>query len=98
VICWVVSRKKRQNALCLARKMTSKSSVRPHVHCVACYRFEVGPVCTAATEEDGSDLFAAYFADASKDRDRDVVFDDYLGLAVEQLRDGWTVEKLWSTM
>lgn len=29
---------------------------------------------------------------------RDVVFDETLGLAVESLREGWTMEKLWSTM
>ena len=52
----------------------------------------------AATEEDGADLFAAYFADASKDRDRDVVYDETLGLAIESVRDGWTIEKLWATL
>ncbi len=55
-------------------------------------------MCVAGTEEDSTDLFAAYFADASKDRDRDVVFDESLGLAVESVREGWTVEKLWAAV
>ena len=49
-------------------------------------------------EDDAADAFAAYFADSSKEVDRDVVFDPMLGLAVESLREGLTTEKLWSVV
>lgn len=47
-------------------------------------------------EEEGGDAFAAYYADASKETDRAPVFNDDLGLCVETLREGLSLEKLWS--
>ncbi|XP_074658577.1 BBSome complex member BBS5-like isoform X3 [Tubulanus polymorphus] len=44
---------------------------------------------------DQSDAFAAYFADGNKERDRDAVYSEELGLAIEKLRDGFTLEGLW---
>lgn len=44
----------------------------------------------------GSDAFAAYFADGSKEMDRPVVFNSNLGLAIESPPPGLSVEKLWA--
>lgn len=50
-------------------------------------------------ETDGSsDAFAAYFADGNKDKDREPVFSEELGLAVEKLRDGFTLQGLWDVL
>lgn len=47
---------------------------------------------------DGGDAFAAYYASSSKERDRDVVFSEDLGLAIEALTDTLTVSKLWNVV
>ncbi|KAK3108665.1 hypothetical protein FSP39_012841 [Pinctada imbricata] len=50
-------------------------------------------------ESDGtSDAFAAYFADGNKDKDRDPVYNEELGLAIEKLRDGITLQGLWDVL
>lgn len=49
-------------------------------------------------EEGQSDAFAAYFADGNKERDREPVFSDHLGLAIEKLPEGVTVQSLWSVL
>jgi Bardet-Biedl syndrome 5 protein len=47
-------------------------------------------------KEEDSDSFAAYFADlGGKQCDRDPVYDPDLGLAVERVKDGFTLESLW---
>ncbi|XP_046569797.1 Bardet-Biedl syndrome 5 protein homolog [Haliotis rubra] len=46
----------------------------------------------------GTDAFAAYFADGEKERDRDPVYSEELGLAVEKLRDGFTLSGLWEVL
>jgi len=43
-------------------------------------------------------LFQAYFADGNKDKDREPVFSEELGLAVEKLRDGFTLQGLWDVL
>ena len=48
--------------------------------------------------DDAADVFAAYFADGDKNADRDPVFSPELGLAIEGLREGTTVEQLWSVL
>lgn len=48
--------------------------------------------------EGQSDAFAAYFADGNKDRDRDPVFSEELGLAIEKLKDGFTLQGLWDVL
>lgn len=48
--------------------------------------------------EGQSDAFAAYFADGNKDRDRDPVYSEELGLAVEKLKDGFTLSGLWDVL
>ncbi|KAH3719643.1 Bardet-Biedl syndrome 5 protein homolog [Dreissena polymorpha] len=48
--------------------------------------------------EGQSDAFAAYFADGSKDKDRDPVFSEELGLAIEKLKDGFTLNGLWDVL
>ncbi|CAH1789030.1 unnamed protein product, partial [Owenia fusiformis] len=50
------------------------------------------------TTEDQSDAFAAYFADGNKSKDRDPVYSDELGLAIEKLKDGFTLSGLWEVM
>ncbi|KAJ8311265.1 hypothetical protein KUTeg_011183 [Tegillarca granosa] len=40
----------------------------------------------------------AYFADGQKDKDRDPVYSEELGLAIEKLRDGFTLQGLWDVM
>lgn len=48
-------------------------------------------------QEVASDAFAAYYADeGQKNSDRKPVFNAALGLAVEELRDGVTIEALWT--
>eukprot|EP00795_Rhopilema_esculentum_P014110 gene14110-5101_t len=42
-----------------------------------------------------SDAFAAYFADANKEKDREPVYSPQLGLAIEKLKDGITLSSLW---
>lgn len=48
--------------------------------------------------EDQSDAFAAYFADGNKQTDRDPVYSDELGLAIEKLADGFTLQQLWQVV
>jgi len=45
-----------------------------------------------------SDAFAAYFADGLHQTDRRVVFSEELGLAVEELKEGFTLKKLWQVL
>ncbi|XP_005089032.1 Bardet-Biedl syndrome 5 protein homolog [Aplysia californica] len=45
-----------------------------------------------------TDAFAAYFADGNKEKDREPVFSDELGLAVEKLKDGFTISGLWEVI
>ena len=47
---------------------------------------------------DAVDTFAAYYADADKDADREPVFSEELGLAVEGMREGYTIKKLWEVV
>eukprot|EP00164_Ancoracysta_twista_P004543 GFYU01006129.1.p1 GENE.GFYU01006129.1~~GFYU01006129.1.p1 ORF type:complete len:344 (-),score=58.66 GFYU01006129.1:214-1245(-) len=47
-------------------------------------------------DDGGTDVFAAYYAEGEKNMDRGPVYNRELGLAVEQLRDGITIEQLWS--
>eukprot|EP01135_Chromosphaera_perkinsii_P006884 Nk52_evm39s621 gene=Nk52_evmTU39s621 len=46
-------------------------------------------------EESGSDAFAAYYENASKDRDRRVVFSEEIGLAIEEPVGDSTIADLW---
>jgi len=50
--------------------------------------------------ETGTDVFAAYYADggAASAVDREPVFSPVLGLAIEGLQDGVTVEQLWTVV
>ena len=45
--------------------------------------------------EDTSDAFAAYLTEASKVPDRSLVYDETLGLAVEQPPPGFAAASLW---
>ncbi|GLI70245.1 hypothetical protein VaNZ11_015091 [Volvox africanus] len=47
---------------------------------------------------DRGDALAQYYADATKGVDRDPVFCAELGLAIEQLKEGLTIEQLWSVL
>ncbi|XP_028618794.1 Bardet-Biedl syndrome 5 protein [Grammomys surdaster] len=45
-----------------------------------------------------TDAFVAYFADGNKQQDREPVFSEELGLAIEKLKDGFTLQGLWEVM
>lgn len=49
-------------------------------------------------DDEQSDAFAAYFADGDKQKDRPPVFSEELGLAIEKLKDGFTLSGLWEVM
>ncbi|XP_070566025.1 BBSome complex member BBS5 isoform X2 [Ptychodera flava] len=49
-------------------------------------------------EDEQSDAFAAYFADGDKQRDRPPVYSEELGLAIEKLKDGFTLSGLWEVI
>jgi len=48
--------------------------------------------------EDQKDVFAAYLAEGDKNVDRAPVYNEELGLAIESLKPGFTVQDLWSVM
>lgn len=50
------------------------------------------------TVEGQADVMAAYFADGSKRSDSQPVFCPELGLAIEKLRDGFTIQGLWEVI
>ncbi|PSN44632.1 Bardet-Biedl syndrome 5 protein [Blattella germanica] len=45
-----------------------------------------------------SNAFVAYFADIGHERDREPVYSSELGLAVEKLKDGFTLQSLWDVI
>jgi Bardet-Biedl syndrome 5 protein len=47
-------------------------------------------------EDEHFDALASYYADGEKNVDREPVYSPELGLAIEKLRDGVTIEDLWS--
>ena len=49
-------------------------------------------------DTEASDVFAAYYAEGSTQADREVVFNATLGLAMEALPPGTTVEQLWNVV
>lgn len=49
-------------------------------------------------DTDASNVFAAYYAEGSTQADREVVFSATLGLAMEALPPGMTVEQLWDVV
>ncbi|XP_066202762.1 Bardet-Biedl syndrome 5 protein isoform X2 [Saccopteryx leptura] len=48
--------------------------------------------------DDHPDTFVAYFADGNKQQDREPVYSEELGLAIEKLKDGFTLQGLWEVM
>ncbi|XP_051842171.1 Bardet-Biedl syndrome 5 protein isoform X3 [Antechinus flavipes] len=48
--------------------------------------------------DEHTDAFVAYFADGNKQQDREPVFSEELGLAIEKLKDGFTLQGLWEVM
>uniref|UniRef100_A0A8D3ARM3 Bardet-Biedl syndrome 5 protein homolog n=1 Tax=Scophthalmus maximus TaxID=52904 RepID=A0A8D3ARM3_SCOMX len=48
--------------------------------------------------DEQTDAFTAYFADSNKQQDREPVFSEDLGLAIEKLKDGFTLNGLWEVM
>ncbi|XP_014104705.1 PREDICTED: Bardet-Biedl syndrome 5 protein isoform X3 [Pseudopodoces humilis] len=48
--------------------------------------------------DEHTDAFVAYFADENKQHDREAVFSEELGLAIEKLKDGFTLQGLWEVM
>ena len=49
-------------------------------------------------EENGEDAFAAYYADGNKSATAEPEFNSTLGLAVEKLKDGVTLNQLWNVI
>lgn len=45
-----------------------------------------------------SNAFVAYFADSGHKKDREPVYSPELGLAIEKLKDGFTVQSLWEVL
>uniref|UniRef100_A0A3P8YYG5 Bardet-Biedl syndrome 5 protein homolog n=1 Tax=Esox lucius TaxID=8010 RepID=A0A3P8YYG5_ESOLU len=48
--------------------------------------------------DEQTDAFTAYFADGNKQQDREPVFSEELGIAVEKLKEGFTLQGLWEVM
>ncbi len=44
----------------------------------------------------GADAFAAYFADGAEATEKEIVYDEDLGLACETLPEGFTMASLWN--
>ncbi len=57
---------------------------------------EVDDVEIVETNEEESDTLSVYYADVNKDLDREPVYSSELGLAIEKLKEGFTVQNLWS--
>ena len=49
-------------------------------------------------DTDRGDFLAAYYADGGRPQEREPVFCSELGLAIEPIRDGLTLEQLWSVV
>ncbi|XP_033639519.1 Bardet-Biedl syndrome 5 protein homolog [Asterias rubens] len=49
-------------------------------------------------DDEQSDAFAAYFADGDKQKDRPPVYSEELGLAIEKLKNGFTLSNLWEVV
>jgi Bardet-Biedl syndrome 5 protein len=45
-----------------------------------------------------SNAFVAYFADSGHKKDREPVYSPELGLAIEKLKDGFTIQSLWEVL
>jgi len=50
------------------------------------------------TSSSNSDAFAAYFADGDMSQDREPVYCEELGLAIEKLKDGFSLQSLWEVL
>uniref|UniRef100_A0A673WJ07 Bardet-Biedl syndrome 5 protein homolog n=1 Tax=Salmo trutta TaxID=8032 RepID=A0A673WJ07_SALTR len=48
--------------------------------------------------DEQTDAFTAYFADGNKQQDREPMFSEELGIAVEKLKEGFTLQGLWEVM
>ena len=49
-------------------------------------------------DADTSDAFAAYYGEDNKQADREVVYNPELGLAMETLPAGMTLQELWNVV
>lgn len=52
----------------------------------------------AELNNDMSNAFVAYFADGRAGSDREPVYSNELGLAVEKLKEGFTLQSLWEVI
>ncbi|XP_057227694.1 Bardet-Biedl syndrome 5 protein isoform X2 [Malurus melanocephalus] len=59
---------------------------------------EQAPDDVEIESDEHTDAFVAYFADENKQHDREPVFSEELGLAIEKLKDGFTLQGLWEVM
>lgn len=51
-----------------------------------------------AQQDTPPDLLAAYYADGGQDEDRQIVYSEELGLAIETLKEGYTLKSLWEVI
>lgn len=49
-------------------------------------------------QETPPDLLAAYYADGGLEDERQIVYAEELGLAIESLKDGYTLKSLWEVI
>ena len=47
-------------------------------------------------ETDTNDVFAAYYAEGTDSQEKEITFDEDIGLACETLPEGWTMSTLWN--
>ncbi|KDR08011.1 Bardet-Biedl syndrome 5 protein-like protein [Zootermopsis nevadensis] len=50
------------------------------------------------TKDELSNAFVAYFVDSGHKKDREPVYSPELGLAIEKLKDGFTIQSLWEVL
>ena len=74
-------------------KHTIVSLLQKPVYADACRQDDVEIV-----DADASAAFAAYYAEDSRQADREVVYNPELGLAIETLPAGMTLSELWNVV
>ncbi|XP_063693183.1 Bardet-Biedl syndrome 5 protein homolog [Bolinopsis microptera] len=58
-------------------------------------QYEEDDIEIITKDNPSSDAFLAYYADNNKETDSEPVFSEKLGLAIESIKDGFTLESLW---
>ena len=53
---------------------------------------------TIDQSESHNDAFAAYLTEGGKEKDREPIYCEEIGLAIEKLPPGYTITKLWDAL